>query len=168
MTLVDEVEEHMSGGGLAVLPFELAEADVVDDQESGTTPAFQTTRVGVVCEPGIEVGDQVDAAGVTNATLGLAGAHGDGLYDVALARAGLAGQEKILGPLEKAQAGQVFDQRPVERGLKVPVEGFEGLSRLQAAAVDAALNAALGLLARCVAQYALEKSRPRWLLGLCP
>lgn len=90
MTLVDEVEEHMSRSGLAVLAFELTESDVVDDQEGGTAPAFQTTGIGVIGKPGVQVGDQVDAADVADAMLSPTGTHGDGLHDMTLARAGLS------------------------------------------------------------------------------
>jgi hypothetical protein len=54
---VDEVEKGVCGGGLVVaLPY-LAEADIVDDQELGARPSFESSGIGIVGEAGVQVGE---------------------------------------------------------------------------------------------------------------
>ena len=64
---VDEVEEGVGGGGLVVALLDLAEANVVDDEQVGAGPGLEAPGVGVVGEAGVEVVEQVDAAGVAQA-----------------------------------------------------------------------------------------------------
>jgi hypothetical protein len=76
--------------GLVLALLHLAEVDVVDDQEIGCGPSLEAALVGGVGEPGVEVVEEVDAAGVADRHLGLAAAQGDGLEDVTLASAARA------------------------------------------------------------------------------
>jgi hypothetical protein len=55
--------------------------------------SLEAPRVGAVRDRGVELVERVDAAGVAQADPLLAGALGEGLEDVALARAGLAGDD---------------------------------------------------------------------------
>ena len=165
---IDEVEEEMGGGGLVIGALELAEADVVDDEEARSAPAVEAARVGAVGEAGIEIVDEIDAAGVADSDVGLAGAQGDGLEEVALAGAGLAGDDDVLGAVEEAEGGELLDDGTLELGLKGPVEGFEGLAVAQAALVDASLYAALALAGSGAGEDTLEQGQIGRRLGRSP
>lgn len=163
---VDEVEERVRRGGLVVALLDLAEADVVDDQEFGCGPPLEAARVGAVGEAGVEVIEQVDAAGVADAELAFTRLDAEGLQDVALARAALAGEEQVVGAVDEVEAGELADERLVEARLEGPVEGLEGLALDEAGELDAALDAALALVLRLLAEDTLEeRARGRLFLG---
>ena len=130
VTAVQEIEEHVSGGGLVAGAFDLAEADVVNDEELSTRPAAEAVRVAAVGETCVEVIEQVDAAGVADNDLALTGAKRDGLEQMAFAGAALTSKENILVLVEEAQAGDGFDGGAIELGLKCPIEGFQGFSHV--------------------------------------
>lgn len=81
----------------------------------------------------MKVVEQVHAADVADGQLGLAGAEGEGLEDVALAGPTLARDEQVLAALDESEACQIEDQGPIELGLEWPFESFQGLARAQAA-----------------------------------
>ena len=64
---------------------------------------------------------------VQYAKAGVNGGHADRLSDVALADAGVAEQQNVFMLLDKPAAGQVEDQRAIER-VELPVEGVERLA----------------------------------------
>ena len=64
MPAVEEVEEGVGGGGLVVALLDLAEADVVDDEQVGAGPCLEALGVGAVGEAGMEIVEEVDGAGV--------------------------------------------------------------------------------------------------------
>jgi len=154
---VDEIEEGVSGGGLVVAFLDLAEADIVDDEQVGSGPGFETAAVGGVGEAGVQVVEQVDAAGIADGELLLAGAKAEGLEEVALAGTALAGQDEIVVAAHEVEAPELEDEGLVERGLKVPVEGFEELALVQSAGLDAASNATFELVADFAAEEVLEQ-----------
>lgn len=125
--LVDEIEEGVRRGGLAVVFFDVANTDVVDDKQRRTDPAAQALGVGGVGESGVQIVEQVDGSDVTKGQAAFTGPETDGLEDMALTRAGLAGNDDILGTSGEVETGELDDGVLVQRWLKVPVEGFEGL-----------------------------------------
>lgn len=157
MPAIDQVPEHVGGGRGVAVRGDLAEADVVEDDEFVAGPAAQAGLVGAVGEAGVEVGEEVDEAGVADQAAGDAGAQGDGTEDVALAGAGLAGDDEVLLAGEEAEAGELLDDAALEAWLEVPVEGLEGVADGHAAVVDPALAAALAADAGGVAEHALEE-----------
>src|SRR5205814_1246701 len=72
---VDEVVEGVRGSWLVAALLDLAEADVVDDQQRGARPTLEAARVGVVSEAGVEIVEEVDAARVAHGDALLAGAE---------------------------------------------------------------------------------------------
>lgn len=106
MPAIDQVPEHVGGGRGVAVGGDLAEADVVEDDEFVASPAAQAGLVGAVGEAGVEVGEEVDEAGVADEAAGDAGAQGDGPEDVALTGAGLAGDDEVLLAGEEAEAGE--------------------------------------------------------------
>lgn len=66
----------------------------------------------------------------------------------------------------EVEAGQLEDERLIERGLKCPLEAFEGFSLGRPAGGDAACNASLELVGDLDAEDVLEElGRPGLLLG---
>jgi len=61
---IDQVVEGVGGGGLVPVLLDLAAACVVDDQEFCGSPRREPLGIGAVGEPGMEIVEQVDAAGV--------------------------------------------------------------------------------------------------------
>ena len=165
MAQIDEIEQHMGGGGLIVGALELAKADVVNDDEVRPTTGLETALIGVVGEARIEVSDEVDAASIADAVFGVAGAQREGLEDVALASAGLSGQDEILGALDKTQGGELFDGSTVQLGLKVPVKRLKRLAGIQATVIDATLDTASSLFGCSVTQDSLKELRVGRPLG---
>lgn len=166
MPAVDEIEEGVGGGGLVLALLHLAEADVVHDQEVRSSPALEAALVGGVGEPGVEVVEEVDAAGVADGHLRLAATQGDGLEDVTLPGAALSCDDQVLFAPSEVEAGDLHDESLVELGLKREVEGLERLALGQAALVDAALDAPLELVGGLGAEDVVEeRARRRLLLG---
>jgi hypothetical protein len=165
---VDQVEERMGGRGLVVALLDLAEADVVDDEQLGARPRLEAPGVGVVGEPCVEVVEQVDAAGVAQGDALLAGSQAKGLEDVALAGAALAGDDEVIAPAHEVEAGELEEEGLVERRLEVPVEGFERLLLAQAARRDAARDAPLELARDLGGEDVLEQRRGAGALACGP
>jgi len=117
----------MRSGGLVVSLPDLTEAHVVDDEQVGPGPGLESQGVGIVGQAGVEIGEQVDAAGVAQGDALDAGAQAEGFEHVALAGARLARDDKVVVTLNKAELGELQDKAFVECGLKVPIEGCEGL-----------------------------------------
>lgn len=161
---VDEVVEGMGGGGLVLALLHLAEAYVVDDEQVGRGPALEPAFVGGVGQAGVEVVQEVDAAGVAHRHPGLAAAQGDGLEDVALAGAALPGEDEVLLATDEVEAGELEDDGLVELGLEGEVEGLERLAFGQAALVDAALDAPLDLVGGLGAEDVIEQRAGAGLL----
>jgi len=167
MAAVEEVEEHVRGGGLVACALDLSEAHIIDDEELDAGPAAEAFGVGAVGETGVEVVEKVDTTGVADEELALAGTERDGLEQVALAGAALARKEKVLVLIDEAQTGEGLDGSAIEIGLKGPIEGFEGLSHLEPAGIDPTFDAALALLAGGLAEDALDEDERRRLLAMC-
>jgi hypothetical protein len=91
VTAIEQVEEHVRGGGFVVATAQVAQPDVVDDQPFRTRPFSEPGVVGLIGEAGVQVVDQVDAPGVADADLALARTQRERLQDVALAGPALAG-----------------------------------------------------------------------------
>jgi len=108
MSAIDQIPEHVGGGRGVAMGRDLAEADVVEDDKLVTGPAAHAGLVGAVGEARVELGEEV---GEADEATGQAGAQGDGAEDVALAGAGLAGDDKVLLAIEKAEAGEVLQRQ---------------------------------------------------------
>jgi hypothetical protein len=122
---VDEVVEGVGGGWLVAALLDLPEPDVVDDQELRPCPGLESACVGAICEPRVKVVEEVDAARVAHTHTLFACAHGKGFEDVALARPALARDDEVVATTDKVEARELEDERLVEGGLEVPVEGLE-------------------------------------------
>src|SRR5690606_31308598 len=99
----------MGSRGLVVALLELAEADVIDDEECGASPGAQAFGICAVGETGMEVVEQVDAARVADRNALLTGAQPECLEDVALAGAGLTGDEQVILTLDESEAAELDD-----------------------------------------------------------
>lgn len=157
MPTIDEVVQGVRGGGLVGALLDLAEPDVVDDQERRTRPALEAAGVGAVGEAGVEIVEQIDAAGVAHADPLLARAQGEGLEEVALAGTVVAGDHEVVVAAHEVEAGELEDEILVEAGLEVPVEGLEGLALDEPAGVDAPGDALLELVRGLGAEDVLEE-----------
>ncbi len=164
MPTVNEIEESVRGRRFVVAFLDLPEAYVIDDEELGGGPALEPARVGTVGETGVEVVEQVDAAGVSHAELTLTGLDAERLQDMALAGSALAGEEQVLGASDEVEAGNLEDHGLVEAWLKGPVEGLEGLALGEAGELDSALDATLAFLAGLGAEDTLEEGADRRLV----
>jgi len=153
---VDEAEQEVGRGGFVVALADLAEADVVDDEQGRPGPALEAGAVGVVGEAGVEVVDEVDAAGVADGDALLACLDDQGLEDVALARPRVAREDEVFVAADEVEAQELEDGGLVDAGLEREVEGLEGLALPEARALDAALDAVpearLGLVVEDLAE----------------
>jgi hypothetical protein len=70
----------------------------------------------------VEVVEQVDAASVAQANALLAGAPAERLEQVALAGAGIAGDDEVVVAAHEVEPCELEDDGLVERGLEVEVE----------------------------------------------
>ncbi len=143
---IDEVVEGVCGRRLVTALSDLAEADVIDDEEIGTRPALEAARVRSVGEPGVQVVEEIDAACVAHGDALFARAQTEGLEDVALAGAALAGDDEVVVPPHEVEARELEDEGLVDGRLEVPLECLEGLFVDESARVDAAADALLELL----------------------
>lgn len=164
MTTVDEVEEGVGGGGLVGTFSDLAEADVIDDEQRGASPGLEANGVALIGEAGVQVVEQVDAASVADGELLLAGAQAEGFEDVALAGAALAGEDQIVVTTDEVEATELDDEVLVEGGLEVPIERLEGLALDEAADAHAPGDAGLGFFGDLGAENVLEQSAIPWPL----
>lgn len=154
---VDEVVEGVRRGRFIAALLDLAKANVVDDQEIGAGPGLETAGVGAIGEAGVEIIEEIDTAGVAHREALFAGTEREGLEEVALAGAALAGDDEVVVAADEVEAGELEDERFVEAGLEVPVEGLEGLALDEAAGVDAAADALLELVRGLGAEEVLEQ-----------
>ncbi len=159
---VDEVEEGVRRGGLVVVLADLAEADVVDDQQVGASPGLESHRIGVVCKSGVQVGEQVGAASEAERDALDAGAKAEGLENVALAGAALAGDDEVVVTADEVETCQLEDEGLIEGGLEVEVEGLERLVLDETAVANAPRDARLGLVVDLGGEDVLE---PRAVTG---
>ncbi len=161
MSTIDEVVQRVCRGRLLGAPLDLAETDIVDDQEIGPGPALESTGVGAIGEAGVEIVEEVDAAGVAHADALLARAQREGLEEVTLARAVVAGDDEVVVAAHEVEACELEDEVLVERRLEVPVERLEGLALDESAGVDAPSDALLELVCGFVTEDMLEeRGRP--------
>jgi len=105
----------------------------------------------------VEIIEEVDAAGVAHGEALFAGTEREGLEEVALAGAALAGDDEVVVAADEVEAGELEDERLVDARLKVPVEDLEGLALDKAAGVDAAADALLELMCGLGAEEVLEQ-----------
>jgi hypothetical protein len=154
---IDEIVQRVRRGRLLRAPLDLAEADVVDDQEFRARPALESTGVGAVGEAGMEVVEEIDAAGVAHANALLARAQGEGLEDVTLAGTVVAGDHQVVVAAHEVEAGKLEDEGLVEGGLEVPVERLQRLALGEPAGVDAPRDALFELVRGLDAEDVLEE-----------
>jgi hypothetical protein len=136
MSSVDDVVQRVSGGGFVVALFDLAKSDVVNDQQVRSCPGFESTWVRAVSESGMQVVEQVDAAGVAHADALFAGAQRKGFENVTLARAALAGDHQVVASAYEIEQRELEHEGLVEARLEVPVERFKSFSLDETARVD--------------------------------
>src|SRR6266702_384922 len=146
----EAIEDSCRQGGIAEEAPPFAQEDVGGD--GGGSVAMPA-----VGEAGMQVVEQVDAAGITHADPLFASAQAERLEDVALAGAALAGDDEVVAPADEVEASELHDQSLVEFGLEVPVEGFEQLAFDQAADRDTSRDALLEFVRRLGAQHVLEQ-----------
>jgi hypothetical protein len=87
----------------------------------------------------------------------LAGAQSDGLKDVALACARLAGDDEILGAPYEIAGRELHDGGAIERRLEVPVERLERFALAQTARDDAPLDPVLAPQGGLLAEDAIDE-----------
>ncbi len=100
---IDEIEEGMRGGGpRRRATADLAEADIIDDEQVGACPRPSPSRKGWVLssQAGVEVVEQIDGAGVAQGDALDARAQAEGLEEVALSCAGLARDDEVVVDVE--------------------------------------------------------------------
>jgi hypothetical protein len=136
MPAIDEVVQGVRGGGFVGTPLDLAQADVVDDQELRARPALEATCIGSIRETRMEVVEQIDTARVAHADALFARAQAEGLEDVTLPGPVVAGDHEVIVPAHEVEASEFEHERLVEAGLKSPVEGLERLALGEPAIVD--------------------------------
>jgi len=158
VSAIDEIEEGVSGGGLVVALADLAEADIVNDEQIGPCPGLESQGVGVVGETGVQIGEQVGTAGIAHGDTLDAGAQAEGLEDVALAGAALSGDDQVVASLDEVESCELEHEALVEGGLEVPIEGFEGFSLDQAAGADSPGESRLGFMGHFSGENVLEQS----------
>lgn len=168
MPAIDEVVEGVGRGRLVVAFLDLSKAYVVDDEQLRGRPSLEAARIRAVGDGGVELVEQVDAPGVAHADALLAGAEGEGLEDVALAGACFARDDDVVVTAHEVESGELDDERLVELRLEVELEGLERLSFLEAASVDATVDALLELLGDLCGEDVLEERRGAWTLARCP
>ena len=159
MATIDEVVERVSGGRLVAPLLDLSQSDVVDDEQGGCGPGLESARIGAVGEARVEVVEQVDAARVAHADPLLTCAEAEGFEDVALAGAGLSGDDEVVASSNEVEPGKLEDECLVELGLEIPIEGFERLSFHESTAVDASRDALLELARGLETEDVLEQGR---------
>jgi hypothetical protein len=96
MSPVDDVVQRVSSCGFVVALFDLAQSDVVDDQQIGSRPRLEAAWIRTVGESGVQVIEQVDTASVAHADALLARAQGKRFEDVTLASAALARNHQVF------------------------------------------------------------------------
>lgn len=165
---VDQIEEGVRGGGLVLVLLDLAEPDVVDDEQLGPRPGLEAARVGAVSEAGVEVVEQVDASGVAHRELLLAGAASEGLEDVALAGAAGTRDHEVVVSAHEVEVGELGHESLVERGLERPIEGLESLVFSEAADLDAASHSLFELSCGFRTKDALEQRGGAWRFAQRP
>jgi hypothetical protein len=153
---IDEVVESVCSSRFIAALLDLAESDVIDDQKVWARPGLEAAGVGAIGEAGVEIIEEVDATGVAHGEALFAGAKREGLEDVALASAGLAGDDEVVVTADEVEAGELEDKGLVEAGLEVPVERLEGLALDEATGVDTAADAQLELVGGLGAEQVLE------------
>jgi hypothetical protein len=156
---IDQVVQSVSGGGLVAVLLDLAKAYVVNDQELSNCPRLESPGIGAVGESGVEVVEQVNAAGVAQADALLAGAQAERFEQVALPGTRIAGDDEVIVATYEVESSELEDNSLVELGLKVEVERLECLVLLEAAAVDAPGDALLELVRSLGAEDVLEQCR---------
>src|SRR5215211_2483649 len=117
VSAIDQIVEGVGGGRLVAVLLDLAEAHVVDDEELGGGPRLETAGIGAIGEPGVEVVEQVDAAGVAQAEALLAGAQAERLEEVALPGARRTGDDHVVVAADEVEPRELEDERLVELGL---------------------------------------------------
>src|SRR3977135_1485003 len=157
MPTIDDVIEGGSRGRLIAALLDLPEADVVNDQEVRARPGLEATGVGAIGEAGVEIIEEGDATGVAHGEALFAGPKCEGLEEVALAGAGLAGDDEVVVAADEVEAGKLEDESLVEAGLEVPVEHLEGLALDETTGVDPAADALLELVGGLGAEQVLEQ-----------
>jgi len=75
---VEQVEEGVRRSRLVLALLDLAQADVIDDQENWPAPPLEAALVGAVGEPGVEVVEEVGAPGVADGEFLLTGLEDEG------------------------------------------------------------------------------------------
>jgi len=105
----------------------------------------------------MKVVEEVDATGVAQADALLAGAHAERLEQVALAGAGIAGDDDIVVAADEVESSELDDNSLVEIGLEVEIERLEGLVLFEATAVDTPGDALLKLVRGLGAEDVLEQ-----------
>lgn len=154
---IDEVVEGVRSGRLIAALLDLAEADVVNDQELGADPGLEAAGVGAIGEAGVQIVEEIDAAGVAHGEALFAGTEREGLEEVALAGTALASDDEVVVAADEVEAGKLEDERLVETGLEVPVEDLEDLALDETTGVDAAADALLELVRGLGTEEVLEK-----------
>lgn len=154
---IDEVVEGVSSGRFIAALLDLAEADVVNDQEIGASPGLEAAGIGTIGEAGVEIIEEVDTARVAHGEALFAGTEREGLEEVALAGTALAGDDEIVVAADEVETGQFEDERLVEARLEVPVEDLEDLALDKATGVDTAADALLELVRGLGAEEVLEQ-----------
>ena len=147
----------MSGSGLVIALSEVPESNIVDDQKLRARPGSEALRIGAICKPCMEIVEKIDAASVAHGHALLAGTQAEGFEDVTFSSAGFAGNDYVFSAPDEIETSELEDGALVERRLKSPVEGFEGLAFGEAAGRDAALDACLAFRTHLFAQQVLEQ-----------
>ena len=139
---IDDLEEQ--GGVSRGFLLQAIEAKLIDEQDPGAGVLLQLFLQGVICQPGEQVRDHGRGRGIAAPVELLAGQEHQGLGQVALSGAGVAGKDDPLVAIHEGQGGQGEDLVLVHAGLEVEVEVRQEFTFRQFALPDPSLDAAFG------------------------
>lgn len=105
----------------------------------------------------MEVVKEVYGPGITDVDFLLAGAQDEGLEDVTLSGARLAGDDDVVPAFDEAETGEFEDESAIDLGLEGPVKRLQIFPSVESAHLDAPLDDAFALASGRLTENTLEQ-----------
>lgn len=115
-------------GAAGFFSFDLLESDLVNYEQFSADIRLDGLHQRAVGETGVESGKHGSARGIEHAAVCSASAERESQRDMALSRAGHAGEQNVLALLDEAQRRKLEDEVAIEAGLEREVERLERLA----------------------------------------